>query len=301
MGSLFYGKLIAQEIQDAIKNEISKIFSETQIAPVMTMIKLDREDSLKMAEFRLHSTLGKQLGIYMREIVLDPATKDEELIRVIQECNQDSAVHGILILLPLPDHIDQDKVLAAICPKKELEGLNENKTCSHFFEGKQSNVLAALFKVMNVLQVNIFQSKCVFIADDSTLKYNAVIKRVLERANSLQIPLTLVSKETPHAEKITEKADILAVSLQTAEMIDKNYIKEGAIVIDFNPILVGEKFCEKRGTMVPIMKSSLKIDSLLTKAKYVLPATGGIGPITLANLMRNFLVNYKRHLNEVQD
>lgn len=293
MGSLFYGKPIAQEIQDFVKDEISKIRRVSKIEPVMAMIKLDREDSLKMAEFRLHSTLGNQLGIAIREIVLDPATPEDQLIRVIRDCNANPSIHSLLVLLPLPDHIDQEKVLAAISPEKELEGLNENKNRSNFFEGKQSNVLAALLKVMNAMQVDIFHSKCVFIADDSTLKYNAVIKRVLERARSLQIPLTAVTKETDHVEKITQEADLLAVSLQTPEIIDKNHIKDSAIVIDFNPILIGEKYCEKRGAMVPLIKSSLNVDSLLTKAKYVLPATGGIGPITLANLMRNFLYNYK--------
>lgn len=294
MGTLFYGKMIAQEIQDSVKKEISQIRTRSGVEPAMAMIKLDHEDSLKMAEFRLHTTLANQLGITVKEIVLDPTTHQDVLIQVIMECNLDPNIHSILVLLPLPDHIDQEKVLAAIAPEKELEGLLESKNRTNFFEGKQSNVLAALLKVMQALEVNIFQSECIFIADDSTLKFNAVIKRVLERAQALNVSLTTVSKETKGVEKITSKADLLAVSLQTPEIIDQHYIKKGAVVVDFNPILIGEIYCDKRRTMVPLIKSSLHIDSLLPKAKYVLPATGGIGPVSLANLMRNFLFNYKR-------
>jgi len=287
MGTLFYGKTIAQEIQEFVKSEIDKIKASSRIEPIMAMIKLDKEDSLKMAEVRLHTNVANQLGIQIREFVLDPQTPEETLIELIQRCNEDAAVHGILVLLPLPDHIDQDAVLSAISKEKELEGLNE-------LGGKESNVLAALMRVLQEINFDLFKNKCVFLSDESTLKYNAVIKKVLKKTLSLNIDVTAVTKEAVNVHAATRKADLLAVSLQTPEIIDKEYIKKDAVVIDFNPILMGEKYCEKRGAMIPIIKSSLNVDSLLIQAKYVLPATGGIGPVTLASLMRNFLHNYKR-------
>jgi methylenetetrahydrofolate dehydrogenase (NADP+)/methenyltetrahydrofolate cyclohydrolase len=287
MGILFYGKTIAQEIHESIKSEIANIKERVGIEPTMAMIKLDKEDSLKMAEVRLHTNIANQLGIRVKEFVLDPQTPEAALIELIQQCNADPTIHGILVLLPLPDHIDQDAVLLAISKEKELEGLTG-------LEGKESNVLSALMRILKEIDFNIFKNNCVFLSDESTLKYNAVIKKVLEKAISLKIAVTPVTKEAANVHAVTRKADLLAVSLQTPEIIDKEYIKDDAVVIDFNPILMGEKFCEKRGVMVPIIKSSLNVDSLLARAKYVLPATGGIGPVTLASLMRNFLYNYKR-------
>lgn len=287
MGTLFYGKAIAQEIQEFVKSEIDTVKARSHIEPVMAMIKLDKEDSLKMAEVRLHTTIANQLGIQVREFVLNPLTPEETLIELIQKCNEDNAIHGILVLLPLPDHIDQDAVLSAISKEKELEGLNG-------YEGKESNVLAALMSVLRVINFDLFKNQCVFLSDESTLKYNAVIKKVLQKALSLNIAVTPATKEAINVQAVTRNADLLAVSLQTPEIIDNKYIKKDAIVIDFNPILMGEKYCEKRDAIVPIIKSSLNVDSLLTKAKYVLPATGGIGPVSLASLMRNFLHNYKR-------
>lgn len=287
MGTLFYGKTIAQEIYEFVKSEIDKTKAKSGIEPVMAMIKLDKEDSLKMAEVRLHTNLASQLGIRTREFVLDPQTPEKTLIELIQRCNKDPAIHGILVLLPLPDHLDQYAVLSAIAKEKELEGLNEGG-------GKESNVLRALMRVLKEIDFDLFKNKCVFLSDESTLKLNAVIKGVLKKTLSLNIDVTAITKETANVHAITRKADLLAVSLQTPEIIDKEYIKKDAVVIDFNPILIGEKYCEKKNAMIPIIKSSLNVDSLLTEAKYVLPATGGIGPVTLASLMQNFLQNYKR-------
>lgn len=285
MGSLLYGKTVAQGIHEFVKSEIHAIKAQSKIEPVMAIIKLDKENSLRMAEVRLHTQLANQLGIGVEEILLSCQTDEEELLDVIQKCNNNPQIQGILLLLPLPDHIDQDRVLAAISKDKEIEGLKEG-------ENKQSSVLAALLDVMKWIDFDLWKNSCVFIADESTLKYNAVIRKVLEKAKQLQIVVQIVSREDPHAQEITRQADLLAVSLQTPETIDAHYIKKDAVIIDFNPILVGERFCEKKGVMVPIIKSSLHVESLLPKAKYVLPTVGGIGPVALANLMRNFLYNY---------
>jgi methylenetetrahydrofolate dehydrogenase (NADP+) / methenyltetrahydrofolate cyclohydrolase len=285
MGSLFYGKTIAHEIHELVKSEIYTIKTSSQIEPVMAIIKLDKENSLRMAEVRLHTQLANQLGIGVEEILLSPETKEEELLEVIQRCNCNPLIYGILLLLPLPDHINQERVLSAISADKEIEGLQDGSE-------KQSSVLAALLDVMKWIDFDLWKHRCVFIADDSTLKYNAVIRKVLERAEGLQIPVQTVSREDIHAKEYTRQADLLAVSLQTPGVLDASYIKQDAVIIDFNPILAGERFCEKKGVMVPIVQSSLNVESLLTKAKYVLPAIGGIGPVALANLMRNFLHNY---------
>jgi len=291
MGTLFNSKLIASEIQDSVGDEIWKIRQLFKIEPVIAMIILDHEDSLKMAELGIYSALGNQLGITIREIILDPSIVEDQLIRVIYKCNANPSIHGILVLSPLPKHIDQEKVLSTISPNKEIEGFNENKNQSDF-EGKQNSVWAALLKVTSAIQLDIFNSQCVFILDNFTL-CNATMKKILEKTRFFQIPPTIVTKETDHVKEITQKADLLAVSLQTPGIIDKNYIKDDATVIDFNHIIIGEKYCEKKCAVIPLTKSSLNVDSLLTKAKYVLPAADGIEPVSLAHLMRNFLYNYK--------
>ena len=293
MGSILQGKVLAQEIQEYIKSEIHQIQKKSKIDPCMAVIAVDADDALKMTEFRLHVSLAQKLGISVREMVLPLSTSEKELINVIQTCNCDPSIHGILVLFPLPEHLNQDVILASIASSKEMEGLNEDKDQKSLFKGKQISVIAALIRVMESVQFDVFNHKCVFLSDDSALKYNAVIRRLLEKAPSLRISVTTVSFESENVHEITRQADLLAVSLQTPEVIDEKYIKNGAIVIDFNPIMTGERFCEKRQAMVPIIKGSLKIDSVLTKAKYVMPGLGGIGPVALSNLMHNFLYIYR--------
>jgi len=298
MGSVLHGNVFAQEIQEQVKSELQKIKMSSRIDPKMAVITVGLDDALKMTEFKLHSRLAKQLGINVEELLLSSGTTEKDLIDVIQRCNIDPSIHGILVLLPLPNYLNQHTVLSSIVSSKEMEGLNEKKDRKSLFKGKQISVIAALIKVMESVQFDMFNQKCVFLSDDSTLKYNAVIQKLLEKAVSLQIPVTAVSMESENVREITKQADLLAVSLQTPEVVDEKYIKNGAIVIDFNPIMMGLKYSEKQQAMIPVMKGSLNVDSVLAKAKYVMPAMGGIGPVALSSLMRNFLHNYRTAVKE---
>lgn len=293
MGKLLMGDSIAQKLNELTHNEVNEIKLKTRIEPGMAIITTEDGGLLKKSEFILHADFATHLGVNVRKFMLPKNAKENQILDIIQQCNRDKNIHAILPLLPLPDHIDQAKVISTIVEEKEIEGLREKKDISNLFEGKHISVLSSLLIMMKSIDYDIFAKKNVFLVEDDTLRKNAVVIRLLELISNLKIYIEAVTSKDENFEEITSKADLLMVSMRTPEFIDEKYIKKDAVVIDFTPVTVGEKFSEKRGRIIPILKSSLKVESVLHKAKYVAPHLGGIGPITLAVLMRNFVYSYK--------
>ena len=293
MGILLQGKSIAQEIHKLTSQDINQIKEQYGVEPSIAIVAVGKDDPLKNSEVKLHSELAMQLGINVKEELLDELTEESQLINVIQKLNIDNSIQGIMVLLPLPEHIDSDKVLSSIAYSKELEGLNEQKDIKTLYLGKQISVISAILTMLKNINIDLFNSKNVLLIEDSILNTNAVIKRLIKLASYLKIPLEIAETGNSNCKKITNQADLLFVSVETPELVNAFHIKEGSVVIDFNPILVGKKYSEEKKKIVPILKSGLNVDSLLNKAAYVAPSLGGIGPIALAILMRNFVHNCK--------
>ena len=291
MGKLLQGKSIAQEIHTLTSQEIREIKEKFCVEPTIAIIAVSTEDPLKNAEINLHSELATQLGINVKAVMLDEATEETQVINIIQQFNNDNSIQGILVLLPLPDHIDPEKILSSVSNSKELEGLNEIKNMDSLYLGKQICVISSIFTILKDIQIDIFKCNTVLLIEDYILESNIVIKKLINLASTLNIPLKMVTTTNKNVKEITTKADLLFVSIETPEFVDEHYVKEGSVIIDFNPILVGEKYSHEKKKIVPILKSGLNIDPLLKKAKYVSPSLGGVGPITLAILMRNFVHN----------
>lgn len=259
----------------------------------MAIITADAANSLKMSELILHAALARQLGIAVKEFCLDKSIYSNELIQVIQDCNADNNIYGILVLLPLPEHIDQKNALSFITPGKELEGLNENKTLATLFNNKQISTISSLFTLLRSVDYDLLTGRNMLVMDDEILATNAVVIKLLELIAELGISIEVIKSSDKDLQFKTLQADLLLVSLTTPDYLDDTFIKPNCIMIDFNPIVAGETFSEEKGRIVPILKSSINIESALTKAKYVAPSLGGIGPVAVATLMRNFVYNCK--------
>ena len=133
-----------------------------------------------------------------------------------------------------------------------------------------------------------------------TLTGNPVVMQILKLASKLRIPLEICLPEDSNVRALTQQADLLIVSVDTPKFIDASFIKKGAILVDFNPLIIGEEYSEKAGRIVPIFSSSLDMDSLMKKAKNIVPTLGGVGPVALSFLLKNVVYNCEMTIKKQQ-
>jgi methylenetetrahydrofolate dehydrogenase (NADP+)/methenyltetrahydrofolate cyclohydrolase len=265
--------------------------------PKLALITADEGDTLKRAELLLHESAARSLGVDVQTQVLDKDSTDEDLLRIVQQANEDPSVHGVLILLPLPPHLDQDRIFQAIAPAKELEGQLENDDGDDVelgdietLSGKQSTMIAAVRTLLESIDYDVPRSRNVFITEDA-IRDNPFVARLVRMTERVQVPVAIVTTGDPKARSIARNADLVIVSVSSPEIIDDTFLKKGAVVIDFLPVMVAEKYSEKKQRMVPILKGGVNVTAALRKAAYVAPAVGSIGPLIVAMMMQNLVVN----------
>lgn len=290
-GNILLGRNISARLNELTKADISALKENAGIQPTLAIITSGESNALKMSEMSLHENFAKQLGINVVNLILDDSIEEQQFIDVINQYNNNPLIHSILVLLPLPDQLNQQRILATIAEDKEIEGLNIVKNKDDLFEGKQISTISSLFLMLESINYNLYAGKNILLIEDWIFESNPVVRRLLELATSLNIEFEVVKASTPNIQALASQADLLILSLETPELIDKNYVKADSVIIDFNPIHVGDVYSEEKGRVVPILKTCLNVESALTKAKHVAPSLGGIGPIALANLMRNFVYN----------
>jgi methylenetetrahydrofolate dehydrogenase (NADP+)/methenyltetrahydrofolate cyclohydrolase len=236
----------------------------------------------------------------VRTTVLDAGAPQAELIRAINMESEDDSVHGVLVLLPLPPHMDQDAVFAAIPPHKEIEGLylESDDSASPFdveaveimMTEKRSSTLRAVRLALDSIDFNVQGSRNVFITEDE-VQDNPIVERLLELSSSVNVSVAVATLTDPNIRSVTRNADLIVVSITKPDIIDESYIKPGSVVIDLNPVMVGEKYSERKRRQIPVFRGGVNVDSALRKASYVAPGVGGLGPVVVSSLLLNLVIN----------
>jgi methylenetetrahydrofolate dehydrogenase (NADP+)/methenyltetrahydrofolate cyclohydrolase len=300
MNQLLYGREIAADINEETREALQSIAAEYGVSPKLRLLTADEGDTLKRAELLLHEEVARNLGIQVETQILGKDATDEELLDLIELANGDPGVHGILVLLPLPPHMDQDRLFQAISPAKELEGQLEGEDDIDILDfgdidtlnSKQSTILTAVRTLLQAIEFDLPKSRNVFITE-STIRDNPFVDRLVRMTERISVPVAIVTTDDPNARAVVKNADLVVVSVSSPELIDDTYLKRGAVVIDFLPVMVGEKYSEKKQRMVPILKGGVNADAALRKASFVAPALGSIGPIIVAMMMHNLMINCK--------
>ena len=298
MNQLLYGRDIAGRINEETRERILATRAEFGVTPKLALITADEGDALKRAELLLHEVAARSLGVDVATQVLSKEATDDDLLRLVQMANEDPSIHGVLILLPLPPHVDQDRIFQAITPAKELEGqleadddadavdLGDIETLS----AKQSTMIAAVRTLLESIDYDLARSRNVFITEGE-IRDNPFVARLVRMAERVSVPVAIVTTNDPNARSVTRDADLVVVSVSSPEIVDDTFLKRGAVVIDFLPVMVGEKYSEKRQRLVPILKGGVNVTAALRKASFVAPAVGSIGPIIVALMMQNLSLN----------
>lgn len=264
------GRKISKQILEEIRQECVKL-KYKGIVPGLAVVRVG-DDPASIVYVNLKDKCAKEVGIYSRQISLPEGTTEEDLLKLIDELNKDSKISGILVQLPLPEHINKGRVIDRINPEKDVDGF----TIYNFGKmliGHEKFVPATPKGIICMLKrigVDV-QGKDVCIVGASNIVGKPLAVMMLNR----RATVTICHSKTKNLAEHTVKADILAVAVGKPGLITKDMVKRGAIVIDIGTTRVDGK-----------LKGDVH-DDVQEVAGYITPVPGGVGPMTVACLMEN--------------
>lgn len=272
------GRDLAKELREEMKTEIAQL-KELGINPQLTVILVGNNPA-SQSYVRGKKKACSETGIASEIIELSETTTEDELLTTIEELNNNSSVHGILVQLPLPDHIEEQHVIEAIHPDKDVDGFHPLNIGRMMTEQK-TFLPCTPFGIMTMLQSrNIeIEGKHVVIIGRS----NIVGKPVGQLLLNEHATVTYCHSRTKNLKSFTTNADILIVAIGRPHAIGEDHVKEGAVVID-----VGINRLEDGS-----LTGDVDFERVKEKASYITPVPQGVGPMTITMLLHNTIIAAK--------
>jgi methylenetetrahydrofolate dehydrogenase (NADP+)/methenyltetrahydrofolate cyclohydrolase len=279
------GKKFAQELRNEIKKEIESIKKTSNATPGLTVVLVGNHTPSEIY-VKNKELSAKEVGIISEVIRFESSITEEKLIEVIHGLNKDKKVHGILVQLPLPPHINGSKIIEEIDPKKDVDGFHPVNV-GNLSSGKDSLVpctpLGSYLLIKNV-QKNLTGLEALIIGR-SNLNGKPMAQLLLKE----DCTVTIGHSKTKNLKELCQKADIVVAAVGRANLVKGDWVKEGAIVIDVG-INREEDKTEKKGYKIV---GDVEFDSVVKKARAITPVPGGVGPMTIACLLNNTLKAFK--------
>ncbi|HFJ9202278.1 TPA: bifunctional methylenetetrahydrofolate dehydrogenase/methenyltetrahydrofolate cyclohydrolase [Streptococcus pyogenes] len=271
MTELIDGKALAQKMQQELAAKVNNLKQKKGIVPGLAVI-LVGDDPASQVYVRNKERAALTVGFKSETVRLSEFICQEELIAVIERYNADNTIHGILVQLPLPNHINDKKIILAIDPKKDVDGFHPMNT-GHLWSGRPLMVPCTPSGIMELLReynVNLEGKHAVIIG-----RSNIVGKPMAQLLLDKNVTVTLTHSRTRQLEEVCRCADVLIVAIGQGHFITKQYIKDGAIVID-----VGMNR-DDNGKLI----GDVAFDEVAEVAAKITPVPGGVGPMTIAMLL----------------
>ncbi len=276
MACIIDGKKISQDIKDEIRDEIRRDGIKACLAVIIV-----GSDPASRVYVRNKKSACEYCGIKSLSYEMDESTTEEELIALIEKLNKDPEVNGILVQLPVPEHINEERIIEAIDPDKDVDGFSRRSVgaLSIGAEGFVSCTPAGVIELLKRSGVEIAGKECVVMGRSNIVGKPMAMLMLRENAT-----VTVVHSKTRHIEDICSRADILIVAIGKPKMITHEYVKDGAVVIDVGIHRIdpekndGRKLC-----------GDVDYDDVEPIASFITPVPGGVGPMTIAMLMKNVL------------
>ncbi|MBD1222713.1 bifunctional methylenetetrahydrofolate dehydrogenase/methenyltetrahydrofolate cyclohydrolase FolD [Virgibacillus halodenitrificans] len=266
------GRDLAQEIKDEMKVEVEEL-NRKGIYPKLTVV-LVGDDPASKSYVKGKKKASAETGIESELIELPVSTTETELLSLLNGLNNDNSIHGILVQLPLPDHINEQKVIETISPKKDVDGFHPINI-GHMMTGNDTFLPCTPHGIITMLKSRNLQieSKHAVVIGRS----NIVGKPVGQLLLNENATVTYCHSKTKNLQHYTKQADILIVAVGRPNVINQTHLKEGAIVID-----VGVNRLEDGS-----LTGDVDFDSAKEIASYITPVPRGVGPMTITMLLKN--------------
>ncbi|ERI91333.1 tetrahydrofolate dehydrogenase/cyclohydrolase, NAD(P)-binding domain protein [Clostridiales bacterium oral taxon 876 str. F0540] len=272
MGMIIDGKTIAEKYRkDIIKFTEEKKNNSLRVPCLATILVGEDGGSLSYANNQ--KKLCEKLGLINRQIIVESSVKEDKLIEIIEELNSDCNVDGIIVQLPLPGHINEKTVTSHISSKKDVDGLTDINT-GKFYKGEDCFVPCTPQSILNLIKTTgcEIKGKHAVIVGRS----NIVGKPAAQLLLNENATVTICHSKTTDLKEVCKTADILVCALGKPNFITKEYIKEGAVVIDVGTSMVNGK-----------LTGDICFDEVIDVAGFLTPVPGGVGALTTTMLIKN--------------
>ncbi len=272
MAQIIDGKVISKQIKDELKEKVSALKEEgKEICLAVIQVGNDPASTVYVGNKK---KACEYIGIKSLAYEVPEETTEEELLGIIDKLNKDASVHGILVQLPVPKHINEEKIINAISPAKDVDGFHPASVgaLSIGQKGFVSCTPAGVIQLLKRSNIEISGKECVVIGRSNIV--GKPMSMLLLRENGT---VTICHSRTKDLKEVCKRADILVVAMGKPKMIDASYVKEGATVID-----VGIHRDENNKLCGDVDYASVE-----PVAGAITPVPGGVGPMTIAMLMNN--------------
>lgn len=295
---LIKGTDIREEILEEITKEVADIKEKHGQVPGLVTI-LVGENPASVSYVTLKGKTADRVGFKELQDNQDENISEADLLALIDKYNKDDSIHGILVQLPLPDHIDEKKILNAIDPDKDVDGfhpVNVGRLMIGGSEVKFPPCTPAGIQEMIVRGGVETSGAEVVVVGRSNIVGKPIANMMVQKGPGANSTVTIVHTRTKDLEGHCKRADVLIVAAGVPGLVKPEWIKPGACVIDVGVNRVGEKISEKTGKKVAILRGDVDFDAAKEIAGSITPVPGGVGPMTITMLMRNTLNALKYQL-----
>ena len=283
MAQIIDGKAVSASVKQEVADECAKIFAEKGIKPGLAVIIVG-DDPASRVYVNNKKKACELVGFISREYALPAETTQEELLALVDTLNNDSEINGILCQLPLPKHLDEKAVIEAISPKKDVDAfhaVNVGKIMIGDFDFLPCTP-AGVMELLAYYNIDITGKECVVLGRSNIV--GKPMSMLLLHKNGT---VTVCHSRTKNLEEVCKRADILVAAVGIPKFVKANMVKENAVVID-----VGINRDESGKLCGDV--DFVEVESL---ASYITPVPGGVGPMTIAMLMKNTLTAFKLQNN----
>ncbi len=276
------GTETAKAIREELKSEIEELKEKHNIIPGLVTILVGSDPASQVYVGAKEKT-SKNLGIYSERFDLPADTPEDDLLKIVDDCNKNPKINGILVQLPLPKHINEAKVLFAIDPEKDVDGFHPVNV-GKMMLGEQCYLPCTPHGMLEILERNGIDTtgKEVVVLGRSNIVGKPIANLMLQKRPSGNATVTLCHTRTKDTEFHTKRADILIAAVGVPKMVTADMVKEGVVILDVGVNRIGKTESGKA-----ILAGDVDFDSVKEKASAITPVPGGVGPMTITMLMKN--------------
>ncbi|MDA8171606.1 MAG: bifunctional methylenetetrahydrofolate dehydrogenase/methenyltetrahydrofolate cyclohydrolase FolD [Nitrospiraceae bacterium] len=289
------GNEIAAEIREELKKEVALMKEKHGVVPGLVTILVGKNPA-SVSYVTGKQKTAHELGFYSMQDDQPEDIPEAALLALVDKYNKDPKIHGILVQLPLPKHINEKRVLNAIDPDKDVDCFHPVNIGRLVIGGSEARFLPCTPAGIQELIVRSgvpTSGADVVVVGRSNIVGKPIAIIMMQKGKGANSTVTVVHTGSRNMEAHCRRADILIVAAGVPGLVKPDWIKPGACVIDVGVNRVGEKKSEKTGRMVPILKGDVDFDAAKEIAGAITPVPGGVGPMTITMLMKNTVLSAK--------
>ena len=276
------GTEVAKAIREELKSEVAELKEKHAIVPGLVTI-LVGEDPASQSYVSAKNKTAHALGIHSEQVTLPADTSEQDLLATVEKYNKDKNIHGILVQLPLPKHINETNILYAIDPAKDVDGFHPVNV-GKMVLGEDCFLPCTPHGILELLTRSGVETSGaeVVVIGRSNIVGKPIANLMLQKRKAGNATITLCHTRTKDMAAHCKRADIIIAAVGVPKMVTADMVKDGVVVID-----VGVNRIGKTADGKAILAGDVDFDAVKEKASYITPVPGGVGPMTITMLMKN--------------